>query len=127
MRFLFLFIATLTFTGCLDNEIYVDKEKWIITTCDKHSLTQMYIEKKGGVLYRIKLRKNGSGDLFALKGDNTEFEITVHDVVINEFKLEPNSFYKIVNVSNGDATGSTISLETDSNTNIKVISEKNCH
>ncbi len=127
LRLFLFFIAIVTITSCSDNEIYVDKQKWAIVSCDKHPLTQMYIEKKGGALYRVRLRKNGNGGLFKLHGNNTEFEITIDNVVMNEFKIKPNSFYKIVNISNGDAAESVLSLETDSNMNIKVVSENNCH
>lgn len=127
VKFILIVIATMIFTGCFDNEIYFDKEKMMIISCDKHPLTRMYVEKRRGILYRITLKENRNANFFNLNGNNPEFEIRMDNHLVKEFKLEPNSFYKISNVSNGDAAGASITLETDNNNIIKVISEGKCH
>lgn len=129
-----IILAIIFIVSCTDNSSYFDLNKEGIVSCQESLISKVMIKGLDDNFdyYRFSLMENRNGigvKFFSVSDINDAFIIsTISGKTINnsEFKLKPSSKYEISNVSNGDATQSTITIITDEKGNIVDASVLSC-
>jgi len=126
MKKIVLSVMTIFIVSCSGNSIYFDLEKKGIISCDDSLISKVLIEEVEGDFdffsCDLKESRRGIGVKFfnVYKIDNA-FQIKngLHGIVSPyEYRLKPNTNYKITHGSKGDAAVQSIIITTDENGDI---------
>lgn len=135
MKKIFILLVVILLTACSGNSSYFDLEKKGIISCNDNYISKVYIKglDENNDYYRFSLNWNQNKygvKFFSVVNIRDDFETYTHlGKLINnsEFALKPLSRYEVINVSNGDATQSTIIITTDEHGNIIDADKTDCN
>ncbi len=125
-----LFII-LVLTACTDNQIFFDKKSKSIISCNNHKLTLLeIINKNTSVVYYYKsIDYKYANDTIYLFKSNINYTLSTifNDSIGNRIKLNSNTIYSIVNISDGDAMEISIDIHTGTEGEIIYFDRKKCY
>lgn len=131
----FLFYAVITIIcscGCSGNSFYVDIQNQSLVRCNGRGMLTVSIYLSEKMFNRISSNPIDSRDFYLIKytrrGNNNDNNIYLmkfnenYDIFFNDtlvtngvISLKPETEYNVVHISDGDATPSSILIETDKN------------
>jgi hypothetical protein len=114
---LLFFSITLLLSACYDNQICLDIDKQTIRTCNGKNIGYLTITNTENHEFLYFTKKKGmvgvnKFNLDSLSNDYQLFSIS-NEILIDNFRLEPQKEYEISNNTYGDAAGSTIIVKTN--------------
>lgn len=117
--------------GCYANTAYVDVPGQTLRPCSGHTLTAISVQSQSpGSSFNI--RWNGVQPFPAeinLRRPATGFRITANGALLlspEQFKLEPNTVYRVINHTHGDAGPDELTFHTDASGKINSASKMVC-
>jgi len=127
LKYCVIAICALGLGSCFGNSIYFDLEKQTICSCNKQRIVCLYIDGSNSTnFYHWTLRPDKKGvNRLSIQTGNSNYVIENmwNEDVSENFKLQPNTEYKITNNTFGDAAGGHLTIRTN-NKGIVVYTDK---
>lgn len=118
--------------SCSSNQIFFDMEQQSVVRCEG-VISKLYLESKDGkdcLCFSISQGKKGRQS-FSIKEIDKDYSIEVLSdscyLNLRKFKLRPQTEYKIVNHSNGDATDGELLIRTGEDSSVVYADRTSCH